>query len=137
MMFFYVLLFLFSSRRRHTIFALVTGVQTCALPIYDIFYHAWWPQRSSSRQETRLQLVIPDTLKSTILEHYHDSQLGGHMGFNKTYDRIQRNYYWINMYKDVKNYIQSCPECQFSKKDKEKPMGLLQDRKSTRLNSSH
>src|SRR3546814_1489383 len=26
-------LFFFSSRRRHTIFALVTGVQTCALPI--------------------------------------------------------------------------------------------------------
>src|SRR3546814_10188708 len=28
------LLFLFSSRRRHTRGALVTGVQTCALPIY-------------------------------------------------------------------------------------------------------
>src|SRR3546814_10652308 len=27
--------FFFSSRRRHTICALVTGVQTCALPIYD------------------------------------------------------------------------------------------------------
>src|SRR3546814_7483636 len=27
-------LFFFSSRRRHTIGALVTGVQTCALPIY-------------------------------------------------------------------------------------------------------
>src|SRR3546814_4503425 len=27
------LLFFFSSRRRHTRFALVTGVQTCALPI--------------------------------------------------------------------------------------------------------
>src|SRR3546814_5096500 len=26
-------MFVFSSRRRHTIFALVTGVQTCALPI--------------------------------------------------------------------------------------------------------
>src|SRR3546814_3218131 len=26
--------FFFSSRRRHTICALVTGVQTCALPIY-------------------------------------------------------------------------------------------------------
>src|SRR3546814_4907731 len=30
------LLFLFVSRRRHTRCALVTGVQTCALPI-------WWP----------------------------------------------------------------------------------------------
>src|SRR3546814_19086110 len=28
------LLFFFSSRRRHTRFALVTGVQTCALPIF-------------------------------------------------------------------------------------------------------
>src|SRR3546814_12912778 len=28
-------LFFFSSRRRHTMCALVTGVQTCALPIYD------------------------------------------------------------------------------------------------------
>src|SRR3546814_8895536 len=28
-------IFFFSSRRRHTICALVTGVQTCALPIFD------------------------------------------------------------------------------------------------------
>src|SRR3546814_1389620 len=32
-----VLLFFFSSRRRHTRCALVTGVQTCALPISLIF----------------------------------------------------------------------------------------------------
>src|SRR3546814_3012477 len=30
----YVFFFFFSSRRRHTRCALVTGVQTCALPIY-------------------------------------------------------------------------------------------------------
>src|SRR3546814_8896875 len=30
--------FFFSSRRRHTRCALVTGVQTCALPIFDIFH---------------------------------------------------------------------------------------------------
>src|SRR3546814_4543990 len=30
-------LFFFSSRRRHTRCALVTGVQTCALPIYSTF----------------------------------------------------------------------------------------------------
>src|SRR3546814_13404159 len=30
-----MLLFFFSSRRRHTRCALVTGVQTCALPIYN------------------------------------------------------------------------------------------------------
>src|SRR3546814_3923082 len=31
--------FFFSSRRRHTSCALVTGVQTCALPIWDAFVH--------------------------------------------------------------------------------------------------
>src|SRR3546814_11155010 len=31
----FVCCFFFSSRRRHTRCALVTGVQTCALPIYD------------------------------------------------------------------------------------------------------
>src|SRR3546814_960107 len=33
-MYFICFLFFFSSRRRHTRCALVTGVQTCALPIY-------------------------------------------------------------------------------------------------------
>src|SRR3546814_5167551 len=31
-------LFFFSSRRRHTRCALVTGVQTCALPILEFFH---------------------------------------------------------------------------------------------------
>src|SRR3546814_9201525 len=31
-----LIFFFFSSRRRHTICALVTGVQTCALPIFAI-----------------------------------------------------------------------------------------------------
>src|SRR3546814_4692659 len=31
--------FFFSSRRRHTRCALVTGVQTCALPIYELARH--------------------------------------------------------------------------------------------------
>src|SRR3546814_19198181 len=37
MVFCFVFLFFFSSRRRHTRCALVTGVQTCALPILEKF----------------------------------------------------------------------------------------------------
>src|SRR3546814_6188705 len=43
--------FLFSSRRRHTSSALVTGVQTCALPIWSyvsfesaLAHHGWIPE---------------------------------------------------------------------------------------------
>src|SRR3546814_20400573 len=36
---YFVVFFFFSSRRRHTRCALVTGVQTCALPIYVVSGH--------------------------------------------------------------------------------------------------
>src|SRR3546814_975709 len=38
-----LILFFFSSRRRHTRCALVTGVQTCALPIYEAAFAATAP----------------------------------------------------------------------------------------------
>src|SRR3546814_8206715 len=37
--FYFVVFFFFSSRRRHTSCALVTGVQTCALPIFLLNEH--------------------------------------------------------------------------------------------------
>src|SRR3546814_5673601 len=46
-----MLLFFFSSRRRHTRCALVTGVQTCALPIS-------LPELRQQLTETRNQLAI-------------------------------------------------------------------------------
>src|ERR1044072_5265396 len=33
--------FFFSSRRRHTRYISVTGVQTCALPIYEIYAYSF------------------------------------------------------------------------------------------------
>src|SRR3546814_6028034 len=39
-----VFCFFFSSRRRHTRCALVTGVQTCALPIFDAIVAAGLPR---------------------------------------------------------------------------------------------
>src|SRR3546814_5571135 len=39
----FVLCLFFSSRRRHTRCALVTGVQTCALPIYGLNLEAFQP----------------------------------------------------------------------------------------------
>src|SRR3546814_1883216 len=42
--------FFFSSRRRHTRCALVTGVQTCALPISDREQRSLWGQQCSRAQ---------------------------------------------------------------------------------------
>src|SRR3546814_2686037 len=45
---FVVVFFFFSSRRRHTRCALVTGVQTCALPIYTAFLRSMIPHHSGA-----------------------------------------------------------------------------------------
>src|SRR3546814_4446152 len=54
--------FFFSSRRRHTRCALVTGVQTCALPIYigDLrtICNAWWDRSRTGRSAT-FQRCLP------------------------------------------------------------------------------
>src|SRR3546814_8833293 len=55
--------FFFSSRRRHTRCALVTGVQTCALPIFDAV-RAVCGEMVSARQAESLGLVTfsPDSI---------------------------------------------------------------------------
>src|SRR3546814_2674086 len=45
----FLFLFFFSSRRRHTRCALVTGVQTCALPILSSSFAAASAERSSAQ----------------------------------------------------------------------------------------
>src|SRR3546814_878617 len=52
-------LFFFSSRRRHTRCALVTGVQTCALPIFSTFKtaSAYWAAPGLARLNAHLDPV--------------------------------------------------------------------------------
>src|SRR3546814_9664895 len=56
------LLFFFSSRRRHTSCALVTGVQTCALPIC-IWLDEFVELRQRARPGKAIELVQPDAAK--------------------------------------------------------------------------
>src|SRR3546814_6385392 len=58
-------LFFFSSRRRHTRCALVTGVQTCALPIVQLVGGANSPARYARRLDV-LEKIFPHAGRITI-----------------------------------------------------------------------
>lgn len=58
------------------------------------------------------QLVLPHELRDGVLEVAHDAILGGHLGCQKTLDRVQSNFYWPGMQADVTRYCQSCDICQ-------------------------
>src|SRR3546814_9072930 len=58
-MFSLLLMFFFSSRRRHTRCALVTGVQTCALPISSAQFHPRGAKvEGLQREETQLLRLV-------------------------------------------------------------------------------
>nr|CAG8580018.1 13798_t:CDS:2 [Entrophospora candida] len=64
--------------------------------------------------------------KAQILQEAHDNPTSGHLGCDKTYERITQTYYWPCMSKDVKKYVATCESCQQNKATNQQPAGLLQ-----------
>src|SRR3546814_3325204 len=108
----FVFSFFFSSRRRHTRCALVTGVQTCALPIYKPAGLVVHPAAGN-----------PDGTLVNALLHHCQGQLSGIGG-------VARPGIVHRIDKDTSGLLV------VAKTDKPHE-GLATDRKSTRLNSSH
>ena len=65
----------------------------------NILYHVGKENRFET--DPFLQLVIPLKLVNTVLECFHDDLGGGHVGLEKTYQKIRSKYFWINCYKNV------------------------------------
>jgi hypothetical protein len=92
-----------------------------------ILYHLWQPSDPGRRPDMRQQIVVPASLRQRILAAYHDEPLGGgHLGFQKTLEKIRETFYWPLMYSDVKHYVSSCKICNSKKGPKQPPTGLMQ-----------
>lgn len=64
------------------------------------------------QSEEGSQLVIPLELRNRILSLGHTIPWAGHLGTQKTLARIAHRFFWPGLYKEVGDYIRSCPECQ-------------------------
>lgn len=74
------------------------------------------------------RLCIPDIpeLKLQILHDNHDAKIAGHLGFDKSYERISKEFFWPNLSGTLKKYIASCDTCQRVKSSQQLPAGPLQ-----------
>lgn len=77
------------------------------------------------RKETRI-CIPKGELRARILQELHDAPTAGHFGVEKTIARVQREYWWPTIRKDVTKYVRSCPTCQRNKVSQQAPAGLLQ-----------
>lgn len=57
------------------------------------------------------QIVLPVRFRRTVLNLAHDHPSAGHMGVRRTLARITCRYYWYNVKKDVREWIQNCLHC--------------------------
>uniref|UniRef100_A0A8C5PR58 Gypsy retrotransposon integrase-like protein 1 n=1 Tax=Leptobrachium leishanense TaxID=445787 RepID=A0A8C5PR58_9ANUR len=60
------------------------------------------------------QLVVPSSYTRKVLNFSHSHLLGGHLGVDKTQERVLRRFFWPGVYEEIKRYCASCPECQLS-----------------------
>ncbi|TYK05420.1 Ty3/gypsy retrotransposon protein [Cucumis melo var. makuwa] len=65
------------------------------------------------------------SLIPVILDTFHNSAIGGHSGFLRTYKRIAAELYWEGMKADIKKHCEECLICQRNKTLALSPAGLL------------
>ena len=63
-------------------------------------------------------LCIPRSKVHVLLEMYHSSVMGGHIGIMKCYQTISQRFYCPNLAEQLRAYITGCHVCQLFKKGK-------------------
>src|SRR5436190_161936 len=71
------------------------------------------------------KLVLPKDSRLEVIREAHDAPQAGHLGVEKTYQRVAIRYFWPRMFKDIANYVRRCDTCQRAKVEQDVPAGLM------------
>jgi len=71
-------------------------------------YREWYDENDN----IKLQFIVPKKHREFILKQAHSSVLSGHLGFDKTLEKVQSRCYWPGQRKCVKKYVTECETCQ-------------------------
>ena len=58
-----------------------------------------------------LQLIAPKSQHQKILEELHSGAVAGHLGEEKTLNRLRQRFYWPGHFNDVRDFCRTCPVC--------------------------
>lgn len=88
------------------------------LQFIDRVLHYKWDGKANRS----LCLVVPQGLQRAVLHGCHDLKSSGHLGQQKTLERLKQNY---NMSRDCIDYVTSCSICNQNKKPNIRPKASL------------
>ncbi len=70
--------------------------------------------------------ILSNLLRRELLKQNHDDFHANHFEYEKILELLRRKYWWLNMSKNVKEYVISCTKCFLTKSIKHKFYELLQ-----------
>lgn len=79
--------------------------------------------KDSQGKPTRIYL--PTSLVDMVFSYFHDSPIGGHLGFFKTNFKIRTYFFWPKMSSEIKKRIGACDTCATSKPARNTKIGAL------------
>lgn len=59
--------------------------------------------------------VVPLEERIVCIKKFHDADSAAHLGFHKTWQKLQTHFYWPKMAQDVAQYVRNCSACKASK----------------------
>ena len=88
----------------------------------NVLYYQW-----EDALEPKRLLLVPFSLKSEIIENFHDHSYARHMGRDNTQRYIQKSFYWHGLYNDVATYVATSSACnKNTKANKRKKAGVTE-----------
>lgn len=95
-------------------------------PYYDNLMPALWMHEGVWYFHDRVAVPANQDLRKRIIAECHDCPSAGHLGYNKTLQRVARRFWWPHMSRSIYSYVTACPSCQRNKPVMQRPLGLLQ-----------
>lgn len=75
-------------------------------------------------KKCKRRIVLPKVCHQMIIKYFHSTTFGGHLGMTKTLKKINKQYFWVGMCRDIKSYVRTCHDCQMSKPSPNTRLGL-------------
>ncbi|XP_072182256.1 uncharacterized protein [Diadema setosum] len=87
-----------------------------------ILMRRWRPPDATSDEDFRdvHQVVLPKMYRKEIISLAHEAPLAGHLGINKTQEKVLRYFFWPGLRHDVAEFCRSCHVCQVVGKPNQK-----------------
>ena len=76
-------------------------------------------------QKGRVCVPLDLDIRCQILYECHDSPSAGHVGIQKKYALVRKNFCWPGLHKDVIDYVLQCQKCQVNEAERLKACSLL------------